>query len=241
MTNSLKHPLYILVLSLNFSRPQLPLFLPKSSINCQVSLFLQPSLQASFPFFPTHLQQKHLDVLSNLKLLVQWRTQCSACVNHSVVSDSLPPHRVRFLCPWDSPGKNSGDSCHSLLQGILQTKGTNLCFLHCSQILYHLSHHRSLKGSPSREIFKMGNVYIARKPQKSCLMQKRYSGEERCSNKMIYTYISIIKSVSNMFLLSKHLELFTFRNVGILQKQGVSKALGSRSRPSSSSPMYLNI
>ena len=139
------------------------------------------------------------------------------CVNRSVVSDSLQPHRVRFLCPWDSPGKNSGDSCHSFLQGIFQTKGSNLCLLHCRQILYHLSHHGSPKCSPSREIFKMGNVYIARKSQKSYLMQKRYSGgRKRCSNKTLYTYISIIKSVSNMFLVSKRLELFTFRNAGIL-------------------------
>ena len=31
----------------------------------------------------------------------------------------------RFLCPWDSPGKNTGVGCHSLLQGILPTQGSN--------------------------------------------------------------------------------------------------------------------
>ena len=25
---------------------------------------------------------------------------------------------ARLLCPWDSPGKNTGVSCHALLQGI---------------------------------------------------------------------------------------------------------------------------
>ena len=38
-----------------------------------------------------------------------------------VVSDSLQPcglEPARLLCPWDSPGKNTGVSCHSLLQGI---------------------------------------------------------------------------------------------------------------------------
>ena len=30
--------------------------------------------------------------------------------------------------------------CHSLLQGIFQTQGSNLGLLHCRQILYHLSH-----------------------------------------------------------------------------------------------------
>ena len=30
------------------------------------------------------------------------------------------------LCPWDSPGKNTGVSCHSLLQGIFPTQGSKL-------------------------------------------------------------------------------------------------------------------
>ena len=40
----------------------------------------------------------------------------------------------------DSPGKNTGVGCHSLLQGIFLTKGLNLGLLNCRQILYHLSH-----------------------------------------------------------------------------------------------------
>ena len=35
---------------------------------------------------------------------------------------SLP---VRLLCPRDSPGKNTGVVCHSLLQGIFLTEGSN--------------------------------------------------------------------------------------------------------------------
>ena len=34
-------------------------------------------------------------------------------------SDSVQPHRrqpTRLLCPWDSPGKNTGVGCHFLLQ-----------------------------------------------------------------------------------------------------------------------------
>ena len=37
----------------------------------------------------------------------------------SVVSDSVQPHRrqpTRHLCPWDSPGKNTGVGCHFLHQ-----------------------------------------------------------------------------------------------------------------------------
>ena len=31
----------------------------------------------------------------------------------------------RLLCPWDSPGKNTGVDCHALLQGIFPTQGSN--------------------------------------------------------------------------------------------------------------------
>ena len=40
----------------------------------------------------------------------------------------------------DSPGKNTGVVCHSLLQGIFPTQGSNLGLPHCRQILYWLSH-----------------------------------------------------------------------------------------------------
>ena len=47
---------------------------------------------------------------------------------------------ARLFHPWDSPGKNSGVSCHSLLQGIFPTQGSNLGLLHCRQTLYCLSY-----------------------------------------------------------------------------------------------------
>ena len=40
------------------------------------------------------------------------------------MSDSVRPHRrqpTRFLCPWDSPGKNTGVGCHFLLHTFSQT------------------------------------------------------------------------------------------------------------------------
>ena len=60
------------------------------------------------------------------------------------MSHSLP---ARLLCPWNSPGKNTAVGSRSLLQGIFPTKGSNLGFLHCRQILYCLSH----QGSPFTE------------------------------------------------------------------------------------------
>ena len=43
---------------------------------------------------------------------------------------------ARLLCPWDSPGKNTGVGSHSLLQRIFPTQGSNLGLLYCRQILY---------------------------------------------------------------------------------------------------------
>ena len=51
----------------------------------------------------------------------------------SVLSESLWPHRLqlaRLLCPWDSPGKNTGVDCHFLFQGIFWIEGSNSRFLH---------------------------------------------------------------------------------------------------------------
>jgi len=44
----------------------------------------------------------------------------------------------------DSPGKNTGVGCHSLLQEIFPTQGSNQGLPHCRRILYRLSH----QGSP---------------------------------------------------------------------------------------------
>ena len=46
----------------------------------------------------------------------------------SVMSNSLQPYGLypsRLLCPWDSPGKNTGVAFHALLQGIFLTQGLN--------------------------------------------------------------------------------------------------------------------
>ena len=51
----------------------------------------------------------------------------------------VTPMDCGVFCPWDSPGKNIGVGCHSLLQRIFLTQGLKLGLLHCRQILYHLS------------------------------------------------------------------------------------------------------
>ena len=57
------------------------------------------------------------------------------CFSRSVVSDSLWPcglQSARLLCPWDSPGRNTGGGCHFLLQGIFLIQGLNPGLLHYS-------------------------------------------------------------------------------------------------------------
>ena len=57
------------------------------------------------------------------------------CENCSVMSDSVRPHGL--YSPWNSPGRNTGVSSLSLLQGVFPTQRLN-------PGLYPLSH----KGSP---------------------------------------------------------------------------------------------
>ena len=56
----------------------------------------------------------------------------SGSVNCSVLFNSLLSHGLPILlCPWNSPGKNTGVGCHSFLQGIFPTQGSSPGLLHC--------------------------------------------------------------------------------------------------------------
>ena len=57
---------------------------------------------------------------------------CVVCAQLLSYVDSVRPHQLqptRLLCPWNSPGKNTGGSCHFLLQGISPTQGLNQSLL----------------------------------------------------------------------------------------------------------------
>ena len=87
-------------------------------------------------------------------------SQCSGLVERmcvlspSVMSDSLSPYGVqpaRLLCPWDSPGKNTGVGCQALPQGIfLLRDGTRVSYVSCigRRVLYHYCY----LGSPVERI-----------------------------------------------------------------------------------------
>ena len=70
-------------------------------------------------------------------------------LRRSVVSDSWRPHglqHARLLCPWDSPGKNTGVGCRFLLGGggVFPAQGLNPHLLHWQASSLPLSH----LGSP---------------------------------------------------------------------------------------------
>ena len=75
------------------------------SLPLVLSLFLS-SFRPAFPFSPYFLPSFPC-------------CYCCCCCVASVMSDSVRPQRrqpTRLLCPWDSPGKNTGVGCHFLLQ-----------------------------------------------------------------------------------------------------------------------------
>ena len=62
-------------------------------------------------------------------MLMSMSSVAVVCVSCPVMSNSFQSHGLwptRLLCPWDSPGKNTGVGCHALLQGIFPTQGLNL-------------------------------------------------------------------------------------------------------------------
>ena len=60
----------------------------------------------------------------------------------SVLSNSLQPHQALLSTEFSS--KNTGAGSHSLLQGIFPVQGSNSSLPHGGQILYHLSHQRTV-------------------------------------------------------------------------------------------------
>ena len=112
--------------------------------------------------------------------------------SHSVMSNSLPPHRlqpIRLLCPWNFPGKNTRVGCHSLLQGIFLTQGSNLHLLrllHWQADSLPLSH----LGSPWNQYSIVNQPYfnkklfvLEKKKKHLTVLRGRHHPEEECQSR----------------------------------------------------------
>ena len=77
-----------------------------------------------------------LHILQISYLFLYFVSSGETCVVFSVVPDVLWPYVLwpaGLLCPWDSPGTNTGVGFHFLSQAIFLTQGLNphfLCLLH---------------------------------------------------------------------------------------------------------------
>ena len=83
--------------------------------------------------------------------------ECLAVSLASSTPEMLVAQSCLTLCdptnyPWESPGKNTGVDCRSLLQRIFLTQGSNSGLLHCRQLLYHLSYREDLRYTIVMEI-----------------------------------------------------------------------------------------
>ena len=57
---------------------------------------------------------------------------CACMLSHFSrvqLCDSMVCSPPLWICPWDSPAKDTGVGCHVLLQGIFPTEGLNPCLL----------------------------------------------------------------------------------------------------------------
>ena len=72
---------------------------------------------------------------------------------------------ARLLCPWDSPGRNTGVGCHSLLQETFPTQGLNSGHPHYRQILFFFFTGRFFTVWATREVlFTGGQINLFSKP-----------------------------------------------------------------------------
>ena len=101
----------------------------RNRLEIQVCMPLEPMLCPLHFCFPPKKDQKTIKDL--IEQSISWTTE-DAGVLTLIMSNSLRPHGNSLLgscAHGDSPRKNIGVGCHSLLQGIFPTQGQNLHFL----------------------------------------------------------------------------------------------------------------
>ena len=100
--------------------------------------------------------------------------------------NSLETYRLQstsLLCPWDSPGRNTGVGCHALLQGIFLTQGLNLrflCLLHWQVVSLLLTPPGSSWGPSSVILISSNETQVHSILIKGVTYRRLWGIQERC-------------------------------------------------------------
>ena len=141
-----------------FQAPAVPISGNQSHSNMWISLcqifqsFTEKPRWAwrQFPRVPSAALRRSLftlHVIGDFSRLIPWGLEWKMKVTQSCPTSCNPMDcsPTRLLCPWNSPGKNTGVGSCSLFQRIFPTQGLDPGFPHCKRILNLLSH----RGGPN--------------------------------------------------------------------------------------------
>ena len=142
----------------------------------QPFIYLLSSIYHQHPFLLLSRRFSRLLLLLRLIRLGIIQGEKKESESHSVMSDSLWPHG-RY-----SSGQNTGVGCHSLLQGIFPTQGSNPGLLHCRWVLYQLGSPRILEWGAYP--FSSGSSWPRNQTEVSC-----FAGRFR------YPWFNILRSL----------------------------------------------
>ena len=114
-----------------------------------ICLFICPFYSACFVSHNYFETSDFVYIMSSFHLLLNsipsWENRfcCLVTWSCSTLYNPTDHSQPRLLCPWNSPGKNTGAGCRFQLQEIFLTWGSNLCLLRWQEGSLPLSHQGS--------------------------------------------------------------------------------------------------
>ena len=177
-------------------------------------------------------QEWLLSIFQQHKGLGDWSLEnkhaCVPLLGSCICSKSLQPcltlcnpldhSLVRLLCPWDSPGKNTGVGCHFPLQGIFSTEGSNLHLLR----LLHWQVSSLPLASPGKPLLAHTNLnYCVDFVQGSCVS---IGGDPLCIAILLNVHLWLLMVMMMVMMM-------TFTEKATDRRQGKGKVLVTQSCP----------
>ena len=126
------------------------------------------------------------------------------CQVASVVSDSVRPHGLqptRLLCPWDSPGKNTGVGCHFLLQ-CMKGKSESEVAQSCPTLSDPMDCSlpgSSIMGSSTQEYWSGCHCFLRGKPLKDYKWEKKAKFQETKGFQYAYSVPTELSAMMEIF------------------------------------------